>query len=175
MNETNSRERVIYRGSPSQMVNFNIYFICVLIFAVAAMAPSIWSDYLAHNAKLARLKDVYMLGSKAAFFLPLIWAFVAWLKVRNHRYTLTTERLREEEGVLSKSTDELELFRVKDISYAQPFFLRIVGCSNIILDTSDKSTPIVVLHALKNAQPVIELLRHNVQVMRTKKGVREID
>lgn len=170
-----NRERILYHGTPSQTVNINIFLLCTAIFVLSVLAPTIWSDYLAQNTKLTQYKDIYMTASKVLFFVPIVWALVAWLKVKNHKYTITTERLKEEEGVLSKSVDELELFRVKDISYTQPFFDRIFGCSNIILDTSDKSTPIVVLHAIRNAGPVIELIRHNVQLMRTQKGVREID
>jgi uncharacterized membrane protein YdbT with pleckstrin-like domain len=102
-------------------------------------------------------------------------AFSAWIKVHSHHYEITNERLKETDGVLSKTTDELELFRVKDISFVQPFFLRMFGCGNIILDTSDRSTQTVVIYAIKDAKPVMDLLRKNVQIMRVKKGVREFD
>lgn len=167
-------ERVIYKGGPAQVVNFRIFMVCAIIFIAAILAPTLWNIFFAASYS-ANLKKYYMILSKALFFVPIIWAFAAWLKVRSHQYIITTERLKEEEGVFSKTVDELELFRVKDISFVQPFSLRMFGCGNIVLDTSDKSTPIVVLHALKNPAPVIELLRTNVAIMRTKKGVREID
>jgi len=166
-------ERVLYQGRPSQVVNYNTFSICAMIFFVALLGPSIWDKFFA--VSYAEHEDMYMLASKALFFIPIIWAFIAWVKIYCHKYTITTERLREESGVLSKTTDELELFRVKDIKYTEPFSLRVFGCGNIIMDTSDRSTPIVVLYALKNAKPVIEILRTNVQRMRTLKGVREID
>jgi uncharacterized membrane protein YdbT with pleckstrin-like domain len=166
-------EKIVFRGSPSQMVNFNKYVACVVFLGLVAMAPSIWKIFFAHD--LAPYKSYYTLASKILFFVPVVYGISAFLQVKNHIYTITTERLIEEVGVLSKITDELELFRVKDITYVQPFSLRMFGCGNIILDTSDKSSPLLVIHAIKNARPVIELLRKNVQIMRKKRGVREID
>ena len=171
----NERERVLYRGSPSQTVNLKIFIVCIAIFAISMVLPSKWDVIVADMPGLAKFKDQYMLAVKGLFFVPVIWAAVAWMKVSSHKYILTSERLREEEGVLSKSTDELELFRVKDISFTQPFFLRMFGCGNIILDTSDKSTPIVILYAIKKPSAVIDIIRHNVSIMRSKKGVREVD
>lgn len=50
------------------------------------------------------------------FFLvfPLFIILWKWLVVKNTKYEITTERLRTRHGVLSKKTDELELYRVKD-------------------------------------------------------------
>jgi uncharacterized membrane protein YdbT with pleckstrin-like domain len=166
-------EQVLYEGGPSQIVNYSRYFICLIFFGAAVLAPTIWIKVFA--AQVPQYKGIYMLCSKIFFFVPIIMAFSAWLKVRSHRYVITTERLKETDGVLSKTTEELELFRVKDITYVEPMLLRMFGCGNIILDTSDRSTPLVVLEAIKNARPVMELLRKNVQIMRVKKGVREID
>ena len=169
------KERVLYRGSPSQTVNFQVFVVCIFIFVATMVLPSMWDDVTGAMPVLVQFKDQYMLALKVLFFVPVVWALAAWMKVNSHRYIITSERLREEEGVLSKNTDELELFRVKDISFTQPFFLRIFGCGNIILDTSDKSTPIVILYAIKNPTYVIDIIRHNVSIMRTKKGVREVD
>jgi uncharacterized membrane protein YdbT with pleckstrin-like domain len=166
-------EKVIYRGGPSQWLNFRVYFVCMLLFLVAVFSKQIWANFL--QVDYAQYKDYYKIASKVLFFAPVAYALMEWMKLSSHKYIITTERLKEEEGLLSKHTHELELFRVKDMSFNQPFLLRMFGCGNIILDTSDKSTPVVVMQAIKNGQSVLEMLRKNVQNMRAKKGVREID
>ncbi len=166
-------EKVIYRGSPSHVLNFRVYFVCLVLFLVALFSKQIWSNFL--QVDYAPYKDYYKIASKVLFFGPIAWAVIEWMKLRSHKYIITTERLKEETGLLSKHTHELELFRVKDMSFSQPFLLRICGCGNIVLDTSDKSTPVIVMQAIKNGQTVLEGLRKNVQNMRTRKGVREID
>jgi len=167
-------EKVIWRGGPSQALNYNTFTICVLLVGVVALLPEIWDLFLA-NSKYAQYKDYYFLLSKAAFFVPFAWGTWSYLKIHCHRYELTTERLLEHNGVFSRTSDELELYRVKDITFVQPFSLRMFKCGNIILDTSDRSTPVVVLQAIENGRPVMNALRKYVDVMRTKKGVREID
>jgi uncharacterized membrane protein YdbT with pleckstrin-like domain len=95
--------------------------------------------------------------------------------VKNTKYELTTERLRMRHGVFSKHTDELELYRVRDYKLQQPFFLRIFSLGNIVLQTSDKSHPHVVLTAIPNGEDLREQLRTYVEECRTRKGVRELD
>lgn len=167
------RERTVYQGGPSQVLNYNTFTVCALIFAVAIIAPGIYNNALAKQ--FPDYKNVYMLVSKAMFFLPLLWSFWVWLELRCHRYILTTETFQEVRGVFSRRTDILQLYRVKDMTLEQPFTLRMFGCGNIVLDTSDKTTPIVLLKAVKQPRNLMAMLSRNVEIMRTLKGVREID
>ncbi|MDB2414693.1 PH domain-containing protein [Rickettsiales bacterium] len=167
------QEKVVYRGGPSQWVNSNIFTIDMILFLLAMTLPWFWKQFFA--ASYPDLKGVYMGAAKIAFFLPLIHAGWVWAKTYCHKYVLTTERLHEESGVFSRQTDVLELFRVKDMTLVEPFALRMFGCGNIVLDTSDKSTPIVVMYAVKDTKPLLDTIRKHVEIMRVKKGVREID
>ena len=107
--------------------------------------------------------------------LPLFYALYRFMVVNAHVYTLTDQRLRETTGLLGKHTEELELYRVKDISVEQPPRQRLVGRGRVILRTSDRSTPIVVLNAVPGPLAVADLLRDRVERCRVAKGVREID
>ena len=98
-----------------------------------------------------------------------------YLTVKTWRFRITNERIIDEKGVLSKVTNELELFRVKDIVFYQPFWLRLVGVSNIHLLTSDKSNPLVIIPGVKNGKELREKLRHVIDKRRTEKGVVERD
>jgi membrane protein YdbS with pleckstrin-like domain len=107
--------------------------------------------------------------------VPIFIALWQFLLVKTWKIKITDQRLIEEKGVLSKNTDELELFRVKDIRLEQPFFLRLVGLSNIILATSDKTHSIVKIPAIKDGKSLRERLRVAVDERRDKKKVRETD
>lgn len=78
-------------------------------------------------------------------------------------------------GVLNKNLGELELYRVRDYKLDQPFFLRLFSLSNIVLETSDKSHPTVVIKAIPDGEELREQFRTNVEACRTRKGVREVD
>jgi len=98
-----------------------------------------------------------------------------YLTVKTWNFKITNQRITDEKGVLSKVTNELELFRVKDITLVQPFWLRLVGLSNIVLVTSDKSNPLFVIPGVKNGKELREELRTVVDKRRTEKGVVERD
>jgi uncharacterized membrane protein YdbT with pleckstrin-like domain len=107
--------------------------------------------------------------------VPIFIALWKWLELRSFVYELTTERLKQTSGVFSTRTDELELYRVKDIAREQPFFLRMFGLANVILDTSDKTTPRVVLPGIRDADQLANSIRQHVEIQRQRKRVREID
>ena len=107
--------------------------------------------------------------------IPIFIAIWRFLVVKTWKIEITDQRLIEEKGVLSKTTDELELFRVKDIRLDQPFFLRLVGLSNIILVTSDRTHSIVRIPAIADGKNLKEKLRVAIDERRDKKRVRETD
>ena len=78
-------------------------------------------------------------------------------------------------GIFSKTTNEVELYRVKDIKLIQPFWLRILGLSNIWLDSTDHSNPTILIKGIHNGSEIKEQLRMAVDIRRDIKGVKEVD
>ena len=104
-----------------------------------------------------------------AVALAISWKY---LDVRCQRHELTTQRLKTESGVFSKTTHELELYRVKDIMLQQPFLLRLFGLGNVVLMTSDVSTPELTLRAIPDAPTFRDKLRQCVEERREQKRTR---
>ena len=90
-------------------------------------------------------------------------------------FELTTERIRIYEGILNQDINEVELYRVKDTRLEKPFWLRLFGLSNIVLQTSDRSLPEVKISAVRGGVEIREKLRKQVELLRDKKRVREVD
>ena len=116
----------------------------------------------------------------SVLFIPLlgiglIMGIWRYLTIKYWKITITNQRIIEEKGVLSKTTNELELFRVKDLKLDQPFFLRIVGLSNIILLTSDRTNKRYLIEGVDNGKELREKLRVSVEKRRDEKKVREVD
>jgi uncharacterized membrane protein YdbT with pleckstrin-like domain len=107
--------------------------------------------------------------------VPIFIALARYLQTKCKIYELTTERLKITEGVFSKVTDTLELYRVKDLETRQPFLYRLVGVENIHINTSDVSTPFVFIEAIPSTVGFGDKLRNQVEIIRTQKRVREID
>jgi uncharacterized membrane protein YdbT with pleckstrin-like domain len=107
--------------------------------------------------------------------VPIFIALARYLQMKNKVYELTTERLKTTEGVFSKVTDTLELYRVKDLEKRQPFFYRLVGVENVALNTSDASSPFILIEAIPSSVGLADKIRNQVEGVRAQKGVREID
>jgi membrane protein YdbS with pleckstrin-like domain len=127
------------------------------------------------QSQVVNLGVFFLFGFFFWLVFPLLIILWKWLEVKNTKYELTTQRLRTRYGILNKKTDELELYRVRDYKLDQPLFLRLFSLSSVILTTSDKSNPQVVIRAIPNGEDLREQIRTYVEECRTRKGVREVD
>lgn len=107
--------------------------------------------------------------------IPLFYAVWRWLAIRFTKFELTTERFRRISGILTRRTDELELYRVKDTELIEPFYLRMFSLGNVVMHTSDRTTPRLVIPAIPGAREVRERIRSQVEEVRKRRGVREFD
>jgi membrane protein YdbS with pleckstrin-like domain len=161
-------EEIVWRGSPSQWKNaghFAWYGIVALItICVVLVSTHLLPQTVPYNHLLLFL-----------LILPVVAAGKRFLAAKYTVYELTTERLKTSEGVFSRVTETLELYRVKDIETRQPFFLRTAGLEDVHLQTSDASSPLVIVSAVPRAVNFADKTRNQVEAIRTQKGVREID
>jgi uncharacterized membrane protein YdbT with pleckstrin-like domain len=107
--------------------------------------------------------------------LPIPFAVWKWLEVRNTVYTLTDQRLKFTRGVLSKTTEDLELYRVRDTKFQQNMWERMLGLGEIVLFTTDETTAVVSLPWIRDAEGVREKMRALVEARRDAKRVRYLD
>ena len=107
--------------------------------------------------------------------VPIPFALWKWLETRNTIYSLSDQRLKFTRGVLTKTTEDLELYRVRDTKFEQGFFERMVGLGRIQLFTTDESSPSIVLPFIQDAEAVREKIRGLVEARRDAKRVRYLD
>src|SRR5438094_7430818 len=107
--------------------------------------------------------------------MPSVNTVATNLRTKNKVYELTTEWLKNTAGVFSKVTDTLELYRVKDLETRQPFLYRTFGVENVQLNTSDASSPFIFIDAIPCTIGLGDKIRNQVEAIRARKGVREID
>ena len=107
--------------------------------------------------------------------VPIFIALARYLQTKYKIFDLTNERLKITEGVFSKVTQTLELYRVKDIEVRQSFIYRMLGVEDIQVNTSDLSSPVLLLEAIPKSAGLSDKLRDQVEIIRVQKKVREID
>jgi uncharacterized membrane protein YdbT with pleckstrin-like domain len=100
-----------------------------------------------------------------------------WVQVMSSLYQITPERLIVRRGIVMKSIDEVELYRVKDIRMDFGLVHQMAGIGNICLISSDVTTRTgeMVLRNVPRAQQRREELRALVDAARKQRGVREMD
>jgi len=162
-------EQELWRGHPSQILNFNIYFFwaCILIVALAVTVALVESQQCSQEWGLIIFGGVALLG--------LIQVSVAYLHLRAIEYVVTSQRVRIVSGIFSKDIQEIELFRVKDTMAHQSFFLRLFGLGTITVLSGDERQPRLVLSGIPRAIELREKLRQEVMTLRQRFGVRELD
>ncbi|NLF40146.1 PH domain-containing protein [bacterium] len=162
-------EAPLWQGTSSHLQNLWVFVLYSAVFIALVAAFTVVSRRLHAGA------EVYIIGCAALLFIYVGFVFHKWLVVRFTVYSLSTERLRITTGVLSRRTEVLELYRVRDFTLLQPLWYRICSMGDIVLTTSDKTTPVVTLRAIHNPAALLDTIRVNVEACRLKKGVKEID
>jgi uncharacterized membrane protein YdbT with pleckstrin-like domain len=155
------QETMVWRGTASQWTNFGTYFFCLLLIA----------GVVAAYVLVTPTQPLILAG----LAIPLLWALARWIGTRYHRYEITSERIKITTGLLSRHHTELELYRVRDYSVVEPFWLRLVGCGDIVLVSADRTTPQIVLHAVPKAATLKDQIRTHTERMRQRRGVRDLE
>src|SRR4051812_42334138 len=101
-----SEEVVFFRGSPSLIIKAGSFVLGILLIAgFIAMAVMV-------NG---------LIGIGAVLVFLWLAGIVAF--IRTQVFEVTSQRLRWTRGVLTKRTDEMELYRVLDVSLVEPLLL----------------------------------------------------
>lgn len=111
-------------------------------------------------------KELWSDKKRTIFGLP--WTFT--------RYTLTEEKLLIQTGFLSIKEEEIQLYRITDLTLYRSFWQRLFGIGTIHCCSGDKTTPEFNIKNIKGASQVKELLSHYIEARRDKKRIsgREI-
>ncbi|TCP73239.1 PH domain-containing protein [Sphingomonas sp. PP-CE-1G-424] len=102
---------------------------------------------------------------------------VRWLKNRSASYEITDQRLIIKRGILFKTIDEIELYRIKDVRLGYSLLNQMTDIGTIILTSTDRTTSggEFTLRDIPMARDRREGLRKLVDRARQRRGVREVD
>lgn len=88
------------------------------------------------------------------------------------RYRLSEDRLFCETGFLNTKSDEVLLYRVRDLRLTINLAQRILGVGTVCVISSDKSVPHLDLKNVKSPREVKELIHQNVEEAKDKRRMR---
>lgn len=88
------------------------------------------------------------------------------------RYSLSEDRLFISEEFLNLKDDEVLLYRVRDIDTRRNLWQRLFGVGTVIVISSDKTMPSLILKNIKDPVMVKELIHKQVEEMKIQRRVR---
>ncbi|RYD50639.1 MAG: PH domain-containing protein [Sphingomonadales bacterium] len=109
--------------------------------------------------------------------IGLVIVVVKWVQNLAITYEVTEDRLILHRGIVVKSIDEIEMYRIKDVRIDFTIVNQTANLGTITITSSDETTrdaPLVLRH-IDQARARREKLRTLVDTARRNRGVREID
>ena len=92
------------------------------------------------------------------FTIGIGWIYF-WLKSLDTFYEITTQRIRVERGILSKTKDSIELFRIDHFDLHKPLGMRLAGHCLLHLRSSDASFATVIIYGIPELEKLADRLR----------------
>ena len=88
------------------------------------------------------------------------------------KYSMSDDRIFCEKGLLNMKFEEILLYRVRDISMKITLGQRIFGVGSILLQSSDKTAPVLEIKNVKNPQEVKEMIHQQVEQVKEQRRMR---
>ena len=88
------------------------------------------------------------------------------------KYALTEDRIFMETGLLNLCSEEVILYRVRDMTLKISLGQRIFRVGSVVLASSDKTTPVLELKNIRQPREVKELIHQNVEAAKDKRRMR---
>lgn len=111
------------------------------------------------------------------FTMGITLIIPAWKIIETYctSYEFHRDRIIYRRGVLSVTTDEILIHRIKSINLHEPFLYRLVGISNLRVISSDQFIPQIELTGIPVGREIMDVLREMVERNRQIKGTKEFD
>ena len=171
------RETVIWEGSPSLKLLL-IQVLLTLIVATAAVVAAI----LVHPLAVSFFEDLSAKGGRGPrdgspatlILMVIVGSYLviraivlstSVMRLRTTRYRLTNQRLVVEQGILSRTLDEVDLRTVDDSGFSQSPLERLQGIGTVWVVSSDRSTPRLTLRGIPDPRSLREKIRENAYRM----------
>ncbi len=183
---TTGTEEQVWHGKPALRATIYMWLFSLAIGALLSFA---WQKILLDGgyiiqvvAIIPQLIPVFYPQGQPAWWLTLVPWILAIIPVGKYTlllaltsYTLTTQRLSVKSGILFRTYDQVELFRVRDFMIDAPLYFTILGLGHVRVISRDESLPILTLIAQPEPEKLVNLIRDRVQARKDEVGVREFE
>jgi uncharacterized membrane protein YdbT with pleckstrin-like domain len=166
---------VYFKSRPSQLLNLETFLLTILSVPVIFLLDALLKQQLPIQFIPEKLiVHIYKLPYYLGAFVLLNLAYQV-LRVYCIRYEIHAEELRYYSGIFRRKHEFIENYRIKDYRVERPLIYRLFGLGNLIIYTSDKTSPVFRLDAIRDPDEKYKILRGLVELNRREKHVFEVD
>ena len=153
-------EKPLFSGNPAVFYSVDQFIPFVLLIMIAVVF-----EYFMHTWQ-------QMLSIAVGFLIPCSLIYLRFYLVsRSVYYTITTQRIKFERGLLSKKQESLELFRIDHFELRKPIGKRLLGHASLHLFSSDAEFKNFFIYAISNLETLANTLRECQLRERTRRGL----
>jgi len=153
------REETLWQGTPSPTLLLGHIFGIVFVLIAIPLLAYFFASTMPDESRAAGMERFGWVATAILVFIQAIALLVAWIKLRSTMYRVTNQRVLIEQGVFSKTVDEIDLRYVDDSTFTQSLMDRILGIGSVTLMSSDTNTPRYMLRSIKDPRGVREMIR----------------
>ncbi|HKR67199.1 MAG TPA: PH domain-containing protein, partial [Thermoanaerobaculia bacterium] len=154
-----AREQTLWKGTPSPVLLAGYLTTLVGVLVMIPLLTRFFAGSMDDQTKVDGMIRFGWIATAVITILQVVNFLIAWVRLRSTQYTVTNQRVLIEQGVFSKTVDEVDLRYVDDSQFTQTFVDRILGIGSVTLISSDKTSPRVVLRSIKDPRGVREIIR----------------
>lgn len=160
-----ARPTTIFQGKPSWRAQFwSVLAACLLVVGGGALAPVLRTSF-------ELPWETALISSAVLLALGLVWLAYLWATRATVRFHVTTRAIDIESGLLSKSIETLQLWKIRDIEFHQTLTDRLLGVSRVRIFTQDVTAPQTVLWGLPGSRAVFVGLKEAIEIARQSSNV----
>lgn len=160
-----AKEETLWSGTPSPILLLGKIAMLVVILVAIPLLAGFFAATTADLEKAASVRTAGWVITAILALAQFVNVLVSWMKLRSTLYIVSNQRVMIEQGILSKTVNEIDLRYVDDSQFFQSLGDRILGIGNVTLHSSDANTPHYVLRSIRDPRGVRELVRaHAYQI-----------
>jgi len=91
--------------------------------------------------------------------IVLLWLGIKIMAIRCTNYRISADRIEYERGIFSRSTDNLDMFRVTDLKMHRTLLDRLFNIGTVEILSSDETHPVFFLVSIPNPREAYDLLK----------------
>jgi uncharacterized membrane protein YdbT with pleckstrin-like domain len=152
-------EATLWKGTPSPTLLAGHIALIAAVLVLLPLFIRFFASTMPDEQRAASMMRFGWITTGVLVAVQLIAVVIAWIRLRSTSYTVTNQRVLIEQGVFSKTVDEIDLRYVDDSQFTQSLVARILAIGDVTLHSSDQSSPRYMLRSIRDPRGVREIIR----------------